>query len=115
MLELSLELADISERARQRKIGLDDIQGASFTLSNLGGLGVGAFTPIVNHPELAILGVGRGGLKPVMGDDKQVVHKSFMPLSLSYDHRVIDGADGARFIYDLSQELESFDAALLKE
>jgi len=114
MLELSLELADISERARDRKIGLEDIQGASFTLSNLGGLGVGQFTPIVNHPEVAILGVGRGGLKPVQ-DGKEVVYRSTMPLSLSYDHRVIDGANGARFIYDLAQSLESFDASLLKE
>ena len=114
MLELSLELADISERARQRKIGVEDIQGASFTLSNLGGLGVGQFTPIVNHPEVAILGVGRGGLKPVQ-DGKKVAYRSTMPLSLSYDHRVIDGADGARFIYDLGMALESFDASLLKE
>lgn len=114
MLELSLELADISERARERKIGVDDIQGASFTLSNLGGLGVGQFTPIVNHPEVAILGVGRGGLKPVQ-NGKKIDYRSTMPLSLSYDHRVIDGADGARFIYDLAQSLESFDESLLKE
>lgn len=99
MLELSIELETISEKARDRKLGLEDLQGGTFTVSNLGSLGVGHFTPIVNHPEVAILGVGRG---------------EKMPLALSYDHRVIDGADGARFITALSVALSDFDAKLIK-
>jgi pyruvate dehydrogenase E2 component (dihydrolipoamide acetyltransferase) len=96
VFELSVELGEIAQKARDRKLGLDDLQGGTFTLSNLGGLGVSYFTPIINTPEVAILGMGRGKTA------------SSLPLCLSYDHRVIDGGDGARFIKTFINALETF-------
>jgi len=95
MLELSLELAQLAEKTRQRKVSLEDLKGGTFTVSNLGGIGGGHFTPIINKPEAAILGVGRG-------------KNNMLPLALSYDHRVVDGADGARFIRAVAEALENF-------
>lgn len=115
LLQLSQELEILAGKARDRKLGLDDIQGGTFTISNLGSLGVGAFTPIVNTPEVAILGLSKGFVKPVYDDKKSLVPVMVMPMSLSYDHRVIDGADGARFMRDLIQEMASFDEKALKE
>jgi pyruvate dehydrogenase E2 component (dihydrolipoamide acetyltransferase) len=109
VLELSQELEVIAAKARDRKIGLDDLQGGTFTISNLGSLGVGAFTPIVNTPEVAILGLSKGSVRPVFDEKGKVVPKLMMPVSLSYDHRVIDGADGARFVRELIHDIESFD------
>lgn len=114
LFEISKELESIAAKARDRKLALADIQGAGFTVSNLGSLGVGAFTPIVNAPEVAILGVGMGELKPKY-IDKKWEPRMVMPVSLSYDHRVINGADGARFIKDVQSQLENFDESLLKE
>ena len=94
--DLAGELGDISSRARERKLSPKDLQGASFTISSLGGIGGVAFTPIVNAPEVAILGVSRSSMKPVY-EDGEFVPRLILPLSLSYDHRVIDGAQAARF------------------
>lgn len=97
VVELSQELTEISKKARAGKLTTGDMQGGCFTISSLGGIGGTAFTPIVNAPEVAILGVSRSAMKPVW-NGKEFVPRLMLPLSLSYDHRVIDGADGARFI-----------------
>lgn len=113
LLELSLELKQLAERTRQRKVPLEEMQGGSFTISNQGGIGGGHFTPIVNKPEVAILGLGRGGLTPVVRKGK-VEERMMLPVSLSYDHRLIDGADAARFIVDLVRALETFSETEVK-
>ncbi len=105
VFEVSKELQVLAEKTRQRKVSIDELKGGSFTISNLGGIGGTFFTPIVNKPEVAILGVGRGVAKGP---------KLMLPLALSYDHRVVDGADGARFIVGLVQALENFDEKELK-
>ncbi len=106
LLSLSIELARLSEKTSQRKISLEEVQGATFTISNLGSIGGSHFTPIVNKPEVAILGLGQGALKPVVKDGK-IQTRRMLPLCLSYDHRVIDGADGARFIQEVIRLLET--------
>lgn len=105
ILEISLELGALAERARNRKSTLDEMQGGTFTISNLGGIGGTAFTPIVNPPEVAILGVSRTQVEPVLNGDR-FEPRPMLPLSLSYDHRVIDGADGARFMRWLVEAIE---------
>ena len=103
--ELSVELTQLAEKARNKKISLNDLQGGNFTISNLGGIGGTAFTPIVYSPQVAILGVSRGTYKNIYHDGE--FHKRMiMPLSLSYDHRVIDGAEGARFLRWICNALE---------
>ena len=109
-VELARELESVAEKARQRKVALDDLKGGTFTLSYQGGIGGGHFTPIVNTPEVAILGVGRGAVKPVWLNDR-VEPRTLVPLALSYDHRVIDGGQAARFIVDLVQAIANFDPA----
>jgi pyruvate dehydrogenase E2 component (dihydrolipoamide acetyltransferase) len=96
LFDLALELAMLSQKARDRKLTPEEMSGGSFTISSLGGIGGTAFTPIVNHPEVAILGVSRAEMRPVWRDDA-FVPRLLLPLSLSYDHRVIDGADAVRF------------------
>jgi pyruvate dehydrogenase E2 component (dihydrolipoyllysine-residue acetyltransferase) len=97
--QLSVELAQLSEKARTRKISLDEMQGGCFSISNLGGIGGTSFTPIVNAPEVAILGISRATMEPVYSKESgEFVPRLMLPLSLSYDHRVVDGADGARFL-----------------
>jgi pyruvate dehydrogenase E2 component (dihydrolipoamide acetyltransferase) len=105
IIELSAELNEISAKARDKKLSLEDMQGGSITISNLGGIGGTAFTPIVNSPEVAILGVSRGKYEPVYNDG-EFKPRLILPLSLSYDHRIIDGADGARFIRWIVSALE---------
>ena len=105
IVELAVELTGLAERARAGKIGLEEMQGGSFTLTNLGGIGGSFFTPIVNHPEVAILGIGRAVMEPFFIDGA-FQPRLMMPLSLSYDHRVIDGADGARFIGWVREAIE---------
>ncbi len=105
ILQLAADLTEISEKARDKKVTLEDMQGASFTISNLGGIGGTAFTPIVNSPEVAILGVSRGSYEPIYKDG-EFVPRLMLPLSLSYDHRIIDGADAARFIRWVVEALE---------
>ena len=108
--ELSEELADISQRARDKKLRPDELKGSTFTISSLGGIGGTAFSPIVNPPEVAILGVSKSEWKPVFDKNKkEFVPRFIMPFSLSYDHRVIDGASGAAFVEGLSQTLENID------
>ena len=102
--ELAKELGDVSSRMRDGKITAADLQGGCFSVSSLGGIGGTLFTPIINAPEVAILGVGKAVTKPVW-DGKQFAPRLLLPLSLSYDHRVIDGAQGARFIAFLSSVL----------
>ena len=104
IVQLAKELGEISARARDKKISATDMQGGCFSISSLGGIGGTAFTPIINAPELAILGVSRAIIKPMHQDDTFVA-RLMLPLSLSYDHRVIDGAAAARFIVFLSQVL----------
>lgn len=104
LFELAEELGTISAKARERKLTPTDMQGASFTISSLGGIGGTAFTPIVNVPEVAILGVSRSSMKPVY-QNEEFVPRLMLPLSLSYDHRVIDGAAGARFTRFLAEIL----------
>ena len=108
--ELSEELVDISQRARDKKLRPDELKGSTFTISSLGGVGGTAFAPIVNPPEVAILGVSKSEWKPVFDKNmKEFVPRFIMPFSLSYDHRVIDGASGAAFVEKLSQILENID------
>ncbi|HDF2342095.1 TPA: pyruvate dehydrogenase complex dihydrolipoyllysine-residue acetyltransferase [Morganella morganii] len=102
ILELSYELAEISKKARNGKLTSSDMQGGCFTISSLGGIGTTGFAPIVNAPEVAIMGLSRSSMKPVW-DGKQFVPRLILPMSLSFDHRVIDGADGARFITLINQ------------
>ncbi|KAA0255436.1 MAG: branched-chain alpha-keto acid dehydrogenase subunit E2 [Chlorobiota bacterium] len=106
LTQISAEMAVLSEKARAKKIGLDDIQGGCFTISNLGGIGGTYFTPVVNSPEVAILGVSRGSMEPVYVN-VNFVPRLMLPLSLSYDHRVIDGADAIRFLRWVIEALEN--------
>jgi pyruvate dehydrogenase E2 component (dihydrolipoyllysine-residue acetyltransferase) len=105
IVELSVELAKVSEKARSGKLSLDEMQGGGFTITNLGGIGGTAFTPIVNWPEVAILGISRGALAPVWRSGS-FEPRLMLPLSLSYDHRVIDGADAARFLRWVAEAFE---------
>ena len=104
--QLSIELGQMAEKTRTGRVGIDEMQGGCFTISNLGGIGGTAFTPIINAPEVAILGVARSKTEAVHIDG-QFQPRMIMPLSLSYDHRVIDGADGARFLRFVCECLEN--------
>lgn len=113
LLALSIELDELAERTRQRKLAADEMQGATFTISNLGSIGGSYFTPIVNSPQVAVLGMGRGVHRPVVRERK-VAPRMVLPLALSYDHRVIDGADGARFLREIVRCLEDYPEADVK-
>jgi pyruvate dehydrogenase E2 component (dihydrolipoamide acetyltransferase) len=104
VVQLAQELGEVSARAREKKLSAADMQGGGFTISSLGGIGGTAFTPIINAPEVAILGVSRASMKPVW-QDGEFVPRLMLPLSLSYDHRVIDGAAAARFTTYLARVL----------
>ena len=106
LTEISVDMNALAEKARNKKIGLDDLQGGSITISNLGGIGGTYFTPIVNTPEVAILGVSRGSLEPVWNGYGVFEPRLMLPLSLSYDHRIIDGADAIRFLRFVVEALE---------
>lgn len=97
IMELSRELMEVSKKARAGKLTASDMQGGCFTISSLGGIGTTGFAPIVNAPEVAIMGLSRSSIKPVW-NGSEFVPRLMLPMSLSFDHRVIDGADGARFI-----------------
>ena len=112
VFELAAELSDLSQRARNKKLRGADLEGGCFTISSLGGIGGTAFTPIINAPEVAILGLSRSQMKPVY-QGGQFVPRLMLPLSLSYDHRVIDGAQGARFIVHLGSTLADLRRVLL--
>lgn len=113
MRDIAAALNELVERTRQRKVSLEELQGGTFTISNQGGIGGGFFTPIINKPEVAVLGLGRSILKPVVKKGK-IKTRMMLPLCLSYDHRLIDGADAARFMSELVQALESFPEKELK-
>ncbi|MBI2890594.1 MAG: 2-oxo acid dehydrogenase subunit E2 [Nitrospirae bacterium] len=107
LLDLCIELRSLTERTRQRKIGLEELQGGTFTVSNLGGIGGTYFSPLISRPQVAVLAVGRGFEEPrIVGGKLESV--SILPIGVSYDHRVIDGADGARFIRAVADALEQF-------
>ncbi|RIH80807.1 Dihydrolipoyllysine-residue acetyltransferase component of pyruvate dehydrogenase complex [Meiothermus luteus] len=104
---LALELGELAAKARERKLTPEEMQGATFSISNLGGIGGTGFTPIVNWPEVAILGVSRSSIEPVWNPEKEGFEpRQIMPFSLSYDHRLIDGADAARFCRFIAELLE---------
>ena len=103
--QIATDLAALSQKARDKKLGLDEMAGGVFSISNLGGIGGTAFTPIINPPEVAILGVSRSAKEPVWLDGS-FVPRDMLPLSLSYDHRAIDGADAARFLRFVAEGLE---------
>jgi pyruvate dehydrogenase E2 component (dihydrolipoamide acetyltransferase) len=113
MLDVAKELEVLAAKTRERKISADEMKGGTFTISNQGAIGGGHFTPVVNLPEVAILGLGRGALKPVVRDG-QIVTRLLTPIALSYDHRVIDGGAAARFTVDLVKAFENFDEAVVK-
>ena len=100
ILQIAADITELATKARDRKLGMDDMQGATCTVTNLGGIGGIGFTPIVNYPEVCILGMSRGQTELKLVDGK-VVERLMLPLSLSYDHRVINGADAARFVATL--------------
>jgi pyruvate dehydrogenase E2 component (dihydrolipoamide acetyltransferase) len=112
LLEIARELTELSGKAREGKLGIGDMQGASFTISSLGGIGGTSFTPIINAPEVAILGASRSAMKPVW-NGSEFEPRLMLPLSLSYDHRVIDGAAAARFVVHLAGVLSDLRRALL--
>jgi pyruvate dehydrogenase E2 component (dihydrolipoamide acetyltransferase) len=112
VIAIGSEMANLASLAREGKLKPADMQGASFTISSLGGIGGTAFTPIINAPEVAILGVSRAGMRPVYRDG-QFVPRLMLPLSLSYDHRVIDGATAARFTSHLVEVLADMRRVLL--
>jgi len=105
--ELAKEMAEMADRARQKKLVAEDMRGGSFTITNIGSIGGTSFTPIINYPEVAILGMLRSRLQPIWRDNGTVVPRLMLPLSLSYDHRVIDGADAARFVRFIVEMLEN--------
>jgi pyruvate dehydrogenase E2 component (dihydrolipoamide acetyltransferase) len=110
--QIAQEMGELSAQAREGKLKPADMQGATFTISSLGGIGGTAFTPIINAPEVAILGLSKAAIKPVW-DGKQFAPRLMMPMSLSYDHRVIDGASGARFAVYLADVLADMRKTLL--
>ncbi len=114
LADLARELAAVAEKARDRKLGPDDMKGGTFTISNQGAIGGGHFTPIINKPEVAILGLGRTTLKPVVTADGKIEARPLLPLTVSYDHRVIDGGAAARFTVDLVKALQEFPESEVK-
>jgi pyruvate dehydrogenase E2 component (dihydrolipoamide acetyltransferase) len=112
LFRLAEELQELGEKARNRKLRVDDLEGGSFSISSLGGIGGTFFTPIVNHPEVAVLGVSRMEWKPIRSGD-EFVPRLILPLSLSYDHRVIDGADAVRFTRRLAAFLSDLRLLLI--
>lgn len=112
ILEVARELAELAGKAREGKLSAQDIQGGTFSISSLGGIGGTAFTPIVNAPEVAILGASRVAVRPVW-DGERFAPRKILPLSLSYDHRVVDGAAGARFTTYLAEVLRDLRRAML--
>jgi pyruvate dehydrogenase E2 component (dihydrolipoamide acetyltransferase) len=113
LLELSKDLHELTEKTRQRKVSLEELQGGTFTISNQGTIGGSHFTPIIYAPQVAILGVGQGQAKPVVVDGKIAV-RTLLPVCLAYDHRVLDGADAVRFLKEIIAGLEIFSEAEVK-
>ncbi len=114
LLQIAKELSEIAALARDRKLSPDAMKGGSFTVSNQGAIGGSHFTPIINKPEVAILGLGKTSLKPVVTAEGKIEARPILPLTISYDHRVIDGGSAARFTVDLVKAIETFPAAAVK-
>lgn len=112
LFQISVELADLAERTRKREVKLEELRGASFTVSNMGGIGAGPFTPIIYPPQVGILGVGQARLMPVYRDG-QLVPRHILSLCVAYDHRLVDGAIGAHFTNEIVKVLEDFEAMFL--
>jgi pyruvate dehydrogenase E2 component (dihydrolipoamide acetyltransferase) len=112
VIEIARETSELAKKARDGKLGPAEMSGGCFSISSLGGIGGTGFTPIVNAPEVAILGVSKSAMKPVW-DGSQFAPRLILPLSLSYDHRVIDGAAAARFTATLAQLLADMRRVLL--
>jgi len=106
MVQIAVEASEIAAKARDGKVSLEELQGGTFTVTNLGSIGGTHFTPIVNYPEVAILGMGRAYTEPGYNEQGEIVPRTLLPLSLSYDHRIIDGADGARFLRWVVEAIE---------
>ena len=114
IFEIAEDLVYLSNKARERKLKMQDMQGGCFTISSLGSIGGAKFTPIINCPEVAILGVSRSSIQPIYNNEKKYFEPRLtLPLSLSYDHRVIDGLDGVRFITHLKAALSDVRRLLL--
>lgn len=113
MVQISKDIQDFATKARDRKLGMEEMRGGTFTISNQGGIGGAHFTPVINRPEVAILGLGRSVLKPVVRDG-QIVPRMMMPIAVAYDHRVIDGGTAARFTVDLVAAIEQFNEGDVK-
>lgn len=114
LLQIAKELSEIAAQARDRKLSPEAMKGGSFTVSNQGAIGGSHFTPIINKPEVAILGLGKTSLKPVVTAEGKIEARPILPLTISYDHRVIDGGSAARFTVDLVQAIEKFPADAVK-
>jgi pyruvate dehydrogenase E2 component (dihydrolipoamide acetyltransferase) len=117
ILELSVHLHDLVTRTRKRKVGLEELQGGTFTITNVGRDGGSFFTPIINHPQVAILGIGGARVRPVMVQNRDGEFKTLprliLPLTLTIDHRVLDGADAGRFLKMLKQMLQDPERLLI--
>jgi pyruvate dehydrogenase E2 component (dihydrolipoamide acetyltransferase) len=117
IMEISLELKDLIERAHDRKVSLEEMQGGTFSITNVGPLGGGHFAPIINYPEVAIMGMGTARMRPVVREDghgnPQVVARLMMPLVLSIDHRILDGADALKFMRVVIDALEDPEEMLM--
>jgi pyruvate dehydrogenase E2 component (dihydrolipoyllysine-residue acetyltransferase) len=113
LFQISKDVTEMADKARDRKVTLEEMRGGTFTISNQGGIGGGHFTPIVNKPEVAILGLGKGALKAVPREGR-IEPRLMLPIAISYDHRVIDGGTAARFTVDLVQAFQNFTEADLK-
>ncbi|MBS0184460.1 MAG: 2-oxo acid dehydrogenase subunit E2 [Nitrospira sp.] len=112
LFQISVELADLAERTRKREVKLEELRGATFTVSNMGGLGAGPFTPIINAPQVGILGIGKARMTAVYRDG-QFVPRRVLQLCVAYDHRLVDGAVGARFTIEIVKVLEDFQGMFL--
>lgn len=113
LLEISRDLEELAKKARERKVAAEELKGGTFTISNQGGIGGAHFTPIVNKPEVAILGLGKGAMKAVVKDNA-ITPRMMLPIGLSYDHRLIDGGAAARFTVDLVQAIQNFDESAVR-
>ena len=113
LFDLSKELHELTEKTRQRKVSLEELQGGTFTISNQGSIGGNHFTPIIYAPQVAILGVGQGKPKPIVAGE-EIAIRTMLPLCLAYDHRVLDGADAVRFLKEIIAGLENFSKAQVK-
>ncbi|HEY0840697.1 MAG TPA: 2-oxo acid dehydrogenase subunit E2, partial [Vulgatibacter sp.] len=114
LVEIAREIVRLSEAARSRKLSQNDVGGGTFTITSLGQTGGLFATPIINHPEVAIMGVHRMRTRPVVNDDGEIVVRDMMYLSWAFDHRNVDGAEGARFAYDVIDRVTDPDALMLE-